>query len=75
MKKCPYCGKEMELGYIQSRDGVYWCVKKRPVAAIPPILQEYIELATSGESFSGGAVEAYNCPDCKKIVVDYAEKE
>jgi hypothetical protein len=19
---CPYCGKEMELGYIQSRDGV-----------------------------------------------------
>ena len=22
--KCPYCGEEMVLGYIRSRDGVVW---------------------------------------------------
>ena len=31
--KCPYCGKEMTLGYIQNRDGVYWTEKKLPVPA------------------------------------------
>ena len=32
--KCPYCGKEMTLGYIQNREGVYWTEKKRKVAAL-----------------------------------------
>lgn len=26
---CPYCGKEMEAGFIQCRDGVTWTPKKQ----------------------------------------------
>ena len=32
--KCPYCEKEMTLGYIQCRDGVYWTLKKQLVASL-----------------------------------------
>ena len=32
--KCPYCEKEMILGYIQCRDGVYWTLKKQLVASL-----------------------------------------
>ena len=32
--KCPYCEKEMELGYIQCRDGIHWSAKKMFVAAL-----------------------------------------
>ena len=31
---CPYCGKEMTLGYIQCRDGVQWTLKKQFVALL-----------------------------------------
>lgn len=32
--RCPYCNEEMELGFIQSRDGVTWNTKKCKVAAL-----------------------------------------
>lgn len=63
--KCPYCNKEMEKGYIQSRDGLAWNSKKRILAgfsawfAEQPLEYELI---------------AYRCKDCKKIIIDY-EKE
>ena len=30
--KCPYCNKEMEKGYIQSKHGLGWNRKKRVLA-------------------------------------------
>lgn len=71
--KCPYCEKEMELGYIQCRDGVSWSRKKRAVAALSSLVNE-IPLATGGGAFSGAAVEAYRCAGCQKIVIDYGQK-
>lgn len=70
--KCPYCGKEMTLGYIQSRDGVYWTEKKRFIAALP--LDGGKKLAVGREQSCGdtnGYVEAWNCWTCKKILIDY----
>ena len=32
--KCPYCNKEMEKGYIQSKHGLGWNRKKRVLAVI-----------------------------------------
>lgn len=32
--ECPYCGKEMTLGYIQCRDGVTWTLKKQLISAL-----------------------------------------
>lgn len=70
--KCPYCDMEMELGYIQCRDGVYWNDKKRIVAAIPPM--GGIKLSSNETPF-GATASAYCCPKCKKIIIDYGAGE
>ncbi|MEA5040334.1 MAG: PF20097 family protein [Clostridiaceae bacterium] len=69
--KCPYCDEEMQLGYIQCRDGVIWDTKKRIVAALPSIRSSSIALGSGDGPFSGSSVLAYNCENCKKIVIDY----
>lgn len=72
--KCPYCDAEMKLGYIQCRDGVYWSDKKKKIAAIPPMGENSIDLRTINDGSYKSFATAYNCPKCKKIVIDYSEK-
>lgn len=62
-KRCPYCGGEMLLGYMQSRDGVYWSMKKKLVPALPGLAKDELYL-----SDGSAAVEAYNCPKCRVIL-------
>ena len=73
---CPYCGGEMRQGVIQCRDGVYWCEKPRAVAALPLGGGKTIPLGTADVGpFKGSEAVAYCCEKCRKIVVDYSEKE
>ncbi len=73
--KCPYCGKEMEQGVIQCRDGVSWQKKERLVAALSGLSKDALVLARSqGSPFSGAAAIAHHCQACKKIVIDYAQE-
>ncbi len=65
--KCTKCNNEMELGYIQCRDGVYWSKNKRLLSAVC-LSPDAIPL--SGV-FEGGTVEAYNCQTCKQIIIKY----
>ena len=69
--KCPYCDKEMELGYIQCRDGVTWTPKKQLVAALSSLGKGSVSLAniTTGNART---VYAYKCGECKKVVIDYS---
>lgn len=69
--KCPYCNEEMELGYIQCRDGVIWDTQNRLVAALPSVRSNSIALCSGQGIFSGASVLAYNCKKCKKIVINY----
>ena len=72
--KCPYCGAEMEQGFIQCRDGVSWQKKQRLVAAVSSLSGDAVVLARSqGNPFSGAAAIAHHCQACKKIVIDYAQ--
>ena len=59
---CPYCNKEMEKGYIQSRDGLGWNAKKRIVSALS---------GTFADQDLGKAVVAFRCKECKKMVIDF----
>ena len=70
---CPYCGKEMEKGFIQCRDGVWWSEKKRPVSALHIFGGNMVDLAKSLPGVAGDrrAADAYLCRDCRKVVVDY----
>lgn len=70
-KKCPYCNSELELGYIQCRDGITWSKKKRLVAALPSFNSSSVVLAKGGGMLSGSVVEAYCCKKCKKVIIDY----
>ena len=43
------------------------------VAALSWLNKDAITLADSGSSvFGGAAAEAFNCPRCKKIILDYS---
>lgn len=69
--KCPYCGNEMELGYIQCRDGVTWTPKQQLVAALSFLGKGSVSLA-NGAADNSRTVYAYNCKDCKKVIIDYS---
>lgn len=71
--KCPYCERKMQLGYIQCRDGVYWCKKKRMIAAFEIGGEKTIKIHKESvmRPFSGGSAEAWLCENCKKIVIEY----
>ena len=72
--KCPYCGKEMTLGYIQNREGVYWTEKKRKVAALLAGGGNTIQLGDlTSNPFCMGETEAWNCQACKTIIIPYEE--
>lgn len=72
--KCPYCNEEMNLGYIQCRDGVYWSEKKRLVAAMPPVADGSVDLRAIEDGQYKYYTVAYNCPECKKILIDYSKE-
>ena len=69
--KCPYCNKEMELGYIQCRDGVTWTPKKQLVAALSAWGKDSVSLE-NGAAYNPRTVYAYKCGACKKVIIDYS---
>lgn len=71
--KCPYCYKEMELGYIQSRDGLNWTPKKVMLPVFSPLKKGSMSLANGAADYSG-TIFAYRCSDCKKVIIDYSER-
>lgn len=69
--KCPYCGNEMELGYIQCRDGVNWTPQKQLIAALSFLGKNRVSLANNAAGDSQ-TVYAYKCDTCRKVIIDYA---
>ena len=68
--KCPFCGEEMALGYIQCRDGLFWTPKKQLVAALSALGRGGVRLANSASNSTNTAC-AFHCTKCRKIVIDY----
>lgn len=74
--KCPYCGKEMLRGFIQSRDGVTWEPKKRLLPIFAYLSKDAVHLGNDSEQdFSDNFAIAYRCADCKKIIIGYGEED
>ncbi|MDD6045302.1 MAG: PF20097 family protein [Clostridia bacterium] len=67
---CPYCGKEMLHGYIQSRDGVFWTEEKTLLSALSFFKRGATPLSNDPDLLSS-AVVAYMCRSCKKVVIDF----
>lgn len=71
---CPYCQNEMELGYIQCRDGVTWTPKKQLISSLSFLGKGAVSLE-NGAADNSTTVYAYKCADCKKVIIDYASEE
>lgn len=70
--KCPYCDNEMELGFIQCRDGVTWTPKMQLISAFSS-WGKGSQPIENGAADDSRAVYAYRCRQCKKIIIDYSE--
>lgn len=72
MKKCPYCNRELKAGVIQSPQPLVWR-KKRNMLGRFDLGEEGVLLSDRSE-WKGAAIQAYHCPVCQKILVDYKGK-
>lgn len=70
--QCPYCGKEMESGLIQSQNEIAWLpVSKRKLVSRAQFFDGSVVL--SEYSFlHGSAVISWLCRSCEKVVIDLA---
>ena len=65
--KCPYCGSEMERGYLRSSHGFVWGkekelgIQKNTIKLAGPFLKGM---------FKGFYAKAQHCVVCKKLIVD-----
>ena len=69
---CPYCGKEMEKGLIQSPHEIAWLKGEKRHAFARAELHEDSIVLSELSFLRGSAVEAWLCRDCGKVVIDIA---
>lgn len=73
-RTCPWCGKEMEVGYlIGGRDAVR-LVRQRPGVLRPGIFDDALYIRGDGTFWCDYKI-AWTCPDCRKLVADLPEPE
>ncbi len=67
-KTCPYCGANMELGYIKSHNPMSWVEPRQD------FFQKSYQITTNGSSFkliSGYQLKSFRCTKCNLIMIDY----
>lgn len=69
--KCPYCDNEMEQGLLQGMRRVAWVKKQHKLSLLP----KQGEILLENNTFNDFIFSAQICKSCKKIVVDYSDKE
>ncbi len=70
--KCPICGNGMEQGFLQTAgQRVAWMKRIHKVFLRP----KTGEIMLENNTFKAVSFTAHICKLCKKIVVDYSDKE
>ncbi|NMA84008.1 MAG: hypothetical protein GX962_09120 [Epulopiscium sp.] len=69
--KCPFCNNEMEQGFLQGMRRVAWVKNQHKVSLLP----KQGEILLENNTFRDFVFSAWICKKCKKIVVDYSDKE
>lgn len=68
--KCPFCAKEMEVGYLQSARPIFWAKEKKKLIFKPTKEGEF----EVSEGFLNGCfAEAFVCPTCGKVILSAKE--
>lgn len=68
--KCPTCGQEMEEGVVQSAREIFFTIE--PHRFWFKVKKE--EVLLSSHNWTRPTCIAYLCRNCKKVVINYAEK-
>lgn len=68
--KCPTCGQEMEEGFVQSVREIFFAIE--PHRFWFKVKKE--EVLLSSHNWTRPTCVAYLCRNCKKVVINYAEK-
>ena len=72
---CPYCGKDMEKGYIKSSRRLFWSRG----GELETVDENDLKLSKGFLKslkgfFVGFSVESEYCKDCKKIIMEVREE-
>lgn len=70
--QCPCCGKEMESGVVQSARNIFYTTKAHKFCFFPDTACDG-EVMLSSHNWTRPTCTAWNCPTCKKVVLDYAK--
>lgn len=66
--KCPFCGNEMEQGYLQSGHIILWTDRRHKVSTKPRGDKDF---AIAKNALGGANTVGMNCRKCKKIIIEY----
>ena len=69
---CPWCGKEMEVGYLVGGRDYVRLVRQRPGAL--RLAEDALYIRGDGTFWCDYKI-AWTCPDCRKLVADLPEPE
>jgi hypothetical protein len=64
--ECPYCGGEMEKGYLQGSHEVYWSKAKRIFGSC--VIEGDIVIIEAPMGICDG--DSYVCRKCGKVIID-----
>ena len=64
---CPFCGKKMISGFVQSGREVFFTEKRHKYW----FRADEEEILLTQHNLTGPTGVAYHCPDCKKVIIDY----
>ena len=69
---CPYCGAEMECGFLQAgaSHGIYW-LKHRTKYRPPQQAKGAEGLCEQDNLIQSPYIPASRCPKCKKVIFSY----
>ena len=67
--KCPYCNKEMELGFIQSNREIVWFHERHKVSLLS--YEEEDVVLSETDFLRGSTVISHLCRSCEKVIIDY----
>lgn len=72
-EKCPWCGKEMEQGFLMGGRGVFWYrgIPTGKALWFSPGNENIMRVDMEG--FFSSYHVAWHCPDCKKMTIDAAD--
>lgn len=74
--KCPCCGNEMTVGFVQSTRRIRFTTEKNESwfdLCEMLQLQPKDEIVLSFDNWTHPTCIAYHCSDCKKVLIDYLE--